>query len=35
MQDSRYKWIALSNTSLGVFMAALNTNCFNFAAGCI
>ncbi|MFL0196601.1 MFS transporter [Clostridium sp. WILCCON 0269] len=26
MQNSRYKWIALSNTSLGVFMAALNAN---------
>jgi MFS family permease len=26
MQDSRYKWIALSNTSLGVFMASLNAN---------
>lgn len=25
-QSSRYKWIALSNTSLGVFMAALNAN---------
>lgn len=25
-QNSRYKWIALSNTSLGVFMAALNAN---------
>ncbi|ADY55847.1 major facilitator superfamily MFS_1 [Syntrophobotulus glycolicus DSM 8271] len=26
MQNSRYKWIALSNTSLGVFMATLNGN---------
>jgi EmrB/QacA subfamily drug resistance transporter len=26
MQNSRYKWIALSNTSLGVFMATLNAN---------
>lgn len=26
MQSSRYKWIALSNTSLGVFMASLNAN---------
>lgn len=26
MQNSRYKWIALSNTSLGVFMASLNAN---------
>lgn len=26
MQKSRYKWIALSNTSLGVFMASLNAN---------
>lgn len=26
MQESRYKWIALSNTSLGVFMASLNAN---------
>lgn len=26
MQNSRYKWIALSNTSLGVFMAMLNGN---------
>jgi Arabinose efflux permease len=26
MQSSRYKWIALSNTSLGVFMATLNAN---------
>jgi EmrB/QacA subfamily drug resistance transporter len=26
MQDSRYKWVALSNTSLGVFMASLNAN---------
>ncbi|HEX3010569.1 MAG TPA: MFS transporter [Syntrophomonadaceae bacterium] len=26
MQNSRYKWIALSNTSLGVFMASLNFN---------
>ncbi|MDP4159785.1 MAG: MFS transporter, partial [Bacillota bacterium] len=25
-QNSRYKWIALSNTSLGVFMATLNAN---------
>lgn len=25
-QNSRYKWVALSNTSLGVFMAALNGN---------
>ncbi|WP_242966911.1 MFS transporter [Desulfosporosinus sp. FKA] len=26
MQNSRYKWIALSNTTLGVFMAMLNGN---------
>ncbi|HWQ71256.1 MAG TPA: MFS transporter [Desulfitobacteriaceae bacterium] len=26
MENSRYKWIALSNTSLGVFMATLNAN---------
>jgi EmrB/QacA subfamily drug resistance transporter len=26
MPSSRYKWIALSNTSLGVFMASLNAN---------
>lgn len=26
MNNSRYKWIALSNTSLGVFMASLNAN---------
>jgi MFS family permease len=26
MQNSRYKWIALSNTSMGVFMASLNAN---------
>ncbi|WP_088227645.1 MFS transporter [Desulfosporosinus sp. FKB] len=26
MQSSRYKWIALSNTTLGVFMAMLNGN---------
>ncbi|HWQ74151.1 MAG TPA: MFS transporter [Syntrophomonas sp.] len=26
MQNSRYKWVALSNTSLGVFMASLNAN---------
>ncbi len=26
MRKSRYKWIALSNTSLGVFMASLNAN---------
>lgn len=26
MPSSRYKWIALSNTSLGVFMATLNAN---------
>ncbi|MEN6462178.1 MAG: MFS transporter [Syntrophomonas sp.] len=26
MPNSRYKWIALSNTSLGVFMASLNAN---------
>jgi EmrB/QacA subfamily drug resistance transporter len=26
MQNENYKWIALSNTTLGVFMAMLNTN---------
>lgn len=26
MPNSRYKWVALSNTSLGVFMASLNAN---------